>query len=277
MIGRTPRPTRSLDAAATVDEAVQTLRRDAGPLLAWWLLAWAPQVATAWWLIDAVAARDEPVLSGRVAAFTLAMPWRWAVTGWMQARMLRRRGVPVHGGRAGVAATLEVVRVRVLAAAAGLLGAVLLLPGLWMLYVSAFAGPRLLAARQDEDAPPPLGLLGGAAPAVAATRALARHALLVSLLTLTGTLVAVASFFALLYLLQAWLNVELATQAQSWSQAVLLLTAALGAWMLGDLILALSAVPLLDRLEARAGGGDLRRRLDAAEAAAAAEPVGRAA
>ena len=271
MIGRSTPKALTRDAAASIDQALLTLRRDAAPLLALWLLAWAPQAAAAWGLIDAVTARDEPRVGPMAALFVAAMPWRWAVTGLYQRRVMRRRGGAVRGG---VAPLLRVVRTRILAAAAAQLTAVLVLPPLWLLYAAAAAGPRAW----DRDEPDRAAGLGpSVAAAFAHTRPLARHAALSSLMLLVFALSVTLAFLIGVYLLQALLNVQLATEVAVWSTPVCLMTLGLLTWAAGDLLLNLSVVPLRERLEEKRSGGDLRRRLEALAVADDAAPLGRAA
>ena len=258
------------DAAASVDAALLTLRRDPGPLLALWLVAWAPQATAAWFLVDAVVARDEPLIAPLAWALVLAMPWRWGGMALLQARVMVRRGVPVRSGLAAAQALLRVARTRAVAAGLAQLTSPLLLPPLWFIYGSAFAGPMALAAGDRPGAPPGLG--AGVTTAYTHTRRVARHALLLSLLTLVFAGAVALCFLFGLYLLQALVNVELATEVLVWSTPVCLLTLGLVAWAAWDLLLNLSAVFLLERLENRRDGGDLQRRLE--EAVAAAAPSG---
>ena len=185
--------------------------------------------------------------------------------------------MPVKRGLAARWALLRVARTRAVAAGLAQLASPLLLPPLWFVYGSAFAGPMALAAGDRPGAASGLG--ASVKTAYTHTRRVARHALLLSLLTLVFAGAVALCFLFGLYLLQALLNVELATEVLVWSTPVCLLTLGLVAWAAWDLLLNLSAVFLLERLENRRDGGDLRRRLEEAVAAAAppAETLERAA
>lgn len=147
--GLSERSTRS--SLEPLDSALDYLRERGGPVLALYLMAMAPFSAAMLMLIDIVTSQHRSALAFGCALLTLATLWRWVLLAIVQRRVQSDlRGEPPAGLRARLPAILLA---RLICCLAVSWGGLLIVPGFYGFFLSAFAAPALLEGNGAAFAP----------------------------------------------------------------------------------------------------------------------------
>lgn len=247
---------------ASLDRAVEVIRRHWGGILSRYALASGPMVWAGWLWIDAVVAQDRRGLGPASLAVTVALVWRWAGLSFVQAWVMRRTG----GAAAGPVwpRLWAIVLTRLYANLAIVWGGLVVLPGVWGLYGSGMAGPILIQRRRRAWAA--MRELGGLM--FASLGVLWRHLSAVSGLFLVVVLnTVVIQWLVVNTVLPSLVGLDTADLRLSMAGAAWWISTFFLLWLGFDLYWAVACVLLLDQLQARRTGSDLSGRLAAMEGA----------
>lgn len=243
---------------ASLDASAAYLRHRGQAVIGWYLVAIGPLLLAAWWWIGSVASGDRLSLGPASVAITLAMLWRWAWLVKVHQQVMRDVGMIDRKLNTGL--VVQIVLFRLIAHVGMGWGALLILPGVWSFYLSAFITPVMLMT----DKPAASALRYTLGLITQHLRLLVRHGCMLTLLALLTLLaMGVSQAFLTSTVLPSLLGVDASDLAITLSSSVWWMFMGLMVMLAFDLYWSVGSVLLLQQLEARQTGADLRARLGA--------------